>query len=94
MALALLVGNAVICLLGPVWLGTLLGWEKPMLHWGALSFLVRDALKLGLAQRVIPLSGRMVRARSGSSRFTGRAGMGGLVHASPFHVAGITRCAA
>ncbi|MEN8895990.1 MAG: biotin transporter BioY, partial [Yoonia sp.] len=34
MALALLVGNALIYIPGLIWLGQLYGWDKPILAWG------------------------------------------------------------
>ncbi len=59
MVLALLVGNLVIYLPGVLWLGVLLGWDKPLLEWGLLPFLLGDALKLGLAACAVPLAWRV-----------------------------------
>ncbi len=54
MALALLIGNAIIYLPGLLWLGQVVGWDKPVLAWGLWPFLIGDALKLVLAALVIP----------------------------------------
>lgn len=54
MALAMLVGNAVIYVPGLLWLGQLYGWDKPILDWGLWPFLIGDALKLALAALLLP----------------------------------------
>lgn len=54
MALALLVGNALIYVPGLIWLGQLYGWDKPILAWGLTPFLIGDVLKLGLAAVLVP----------------------------------------
>ena len=54
MALALLIGNALIYVPGLLWLGQLYGWDKPILAWGLTPFLLGDALKLGLAALLVP----------------------------------------
>ncbi|MFW2544979.1 biotin transporter BioY [Primorskyibacter sp. 2E107] len=59
MGLALLAGNLVIYLPGVLWLGVLLGWDKPLLEWGLLPFLLGDVLKLGLAAFAVPLAWRV-----------------------------------
>lgn len=60
LATVLLVGNALIYLPGLFWLGTLHGWDKPILEWGLTPFLVGDVLKLVLAALVIPGAWRLV----------------------------------
>lgn len=60
MALALLVGNALIYIPGLVWLGTLYGWDQPILAWGLTPFLVGDALKLVLAAVLVPAIWKLV----------------------------------
>jgi biotin transport system substrate-specific component len=47
-------GNIVIYALGLFWLGTLLGWDKPILDWGLYPFLLGDALKIALAAALLP----------------------------------------
>ncbi len=54
MALALLIGNALIYLPGLAWLGHLFGWDKPILEWGLTPFLIGDAIKLALAALLLP----------------------------------------
>lgn len=64
MAAALLIGNAMIYVPGLLWLGTLYGWDKPILAWGLTPFLIGDALKLVLAAVLLPAIWKLVeRAR-------------------------------
>jgi biotin transport system substrate-specific component len=58
---ALLLGNAVIYLPGLLWLGTLLGWDKPVLEWGLYPFILGDLLKLGLAAAALPFTWKLLR---------------------------------
>lgn len=60
MALALLIGNALIYIPGLVWLGQLYGWDKPILAWGFTPFLIGDGLKLVLAALLLPAVWKMV----------------------------------
>lgn len=60
----LLIGNVLIYLPGLAWLGTLLGWDKPILAWGLYPFLLGDALKLALAATTLPLAWRVFGKRS------------------------------
>lgn len=60
MALAMLIGNALIYVPGLLWLGTLYGWDKPILEWGLTPFLLGDGLKLLLAAVLLPLVWKMV----------------------------------
>jgi biotin transport system substrate-specific component len=60
MAVAMLVGNAIIYVPGVLWLGVLYGWDQPILQWGLWPFLVGDALKLALAAAVLPGMWKMV----------------------------------
>ncbi len=53
-ALAMLVGNALIYVPGLLWLGMLYGWNEPILTWGLTPFLVGDAVKLALAALLLP----------------------------------------
>ncbi len=54
-ALAMLIGNLAIYVPGLLWLGILLGWDKPVLEWGLIPFIGGDLLKLALAAASIPL---------------------------------------
>jgi len=53
-ALAMLIGNALIYVPGLLWLGQLYGWDKPILEWGLTPFLIGDGLKLALAALLVP----------------------------------------
>jgi len=53
-ALAMLLGNIVIYLPGLLWLGAVVGWDKPVLEWGLTPFLLGDATKLVLAALILP----------------------------------------
>ncbi len=54
MAAAMALGTLAIYIPGLVWLGTLYGWDQPILAWGLYPFLVGDALKLALAALLLP----------------------------------------
>lgn len=63
-ASAMLLGNTLIYAPGLIWLGMLLGWDKPILEWGLLPFLYGDAMKLLLASLLLPLAWRAAANRS------------------------------
>ncbi|MDF1854757.1 biotin transporter BioY [Pseudooceanicola sp.] len=64
MALAMLIGNLVLYVPGLLWLGTLHGWDKPILAWGLTPFVIGDAMKLALAALLLPAVWKLVgRAR-------------------------------
>ena len=60
MAVAMLIGNALIYVPGLLWLGQLYGWDKPILEWGLTPFLVGDGLKLALAALLLPAVWKLV----------------------------------
>jgi len=60
MAVAMLIGNALIYVPGLLWLGQLYGWDQPILQWGLTPFLVGDALKLVLAALLVPAAWKML----------------------------------
>lgn len=60
-ALAMLLGNIVIYLPGLLWLGTLFGWDKPILAWGLTPFVLGDLTKLALAAVLMPMAWRAFR---------------------------------
>ena len=60
MALALLLGNVIIYVPGLIWLGSLYGWDKPILQWGLTPFLVGDVIKLALAALILPAAWKLV----------------------------------
>jgi biotin transport system substrate-specific component len=63
-ALAMLAGNAVIYVPGLLWLGAVVGWDKPVLAWGLAPFLWGDLAKLALAALALPLAWKLVGRRS------------------------------
>jgi biotin transport system substrate-specific component len=60
MGAAMLVGNALIYVPGLLWLGTIYGWDQPILQWGFTPFLVGDVLKLALAALLVPAIWKMI----------------------------------
>ena len=46
--LKLILSVSTIYILGVLWLGTLIGWEKPILELGVLPFLLAEIFKIGL----------------------------------------------
>lgn len=60
MAVAMVIGNALIYVPGLLWLGQLYGWDKPILEWGLTPFLIGDGLKLLLAAVILPLVWKLV----------------------------------
>lgn len=59
-ALAMLFGNVLIYVPGLLWLGMMVGWDKPVLAWGLYPFIVGDLVKLALAAAVLPLAWKAV----------------------------------
>jgi biotin transport system substrate-specific component len=59
----MVMGNIVIYALGLFWLGSLLGWDKPILDWGLYPFLLGDALKITLATALLPAAWRLTARR-------------------------------
>ena len=60
-ALAMFIGNVIIYIPGLLWLGGVFGWDKPILQWGLIPFIVGDLAKLGLAAIVLPLVWRLIK---------------------------------
>lgn len=54
MALGMVMGNAIIYAFGLAWLGSLIGWDKPILEFGMIPFLVGDAIKIAIAVALVP----------------------------------------
>lgn len=54
MALAMVIGNALIYVPGLLWLGHIIGWDQPILELGLTPFLFGDAIKLALAALLLP----------------------------------------
>jgi biotin transport system substrate-specific component len=62
--LAMLLGNVLIYVPGLLWLGAVVGWDKPILAWGLTPFLLGDAVKLVLAAAVLPYAWKLVGRRA------------------------------
>ena len=62
-AAAMLSGNVIIYVPGLLWLGTVLGWDNPILQWGLTPFIVGDLAKLAIAALLMPAAWRLVRTR-------------------------------
>ena len=60
MALAMLIGNALIYVPGLIWLGVLYGWDQPIFAWGLTPFLIGDAIKLSLAAVAFPTIWKLI----------------------------------
>jgi len=54
-AAAMFIGNVLIYVPGLLWLGSVAGWENPILKWGLTPFLMGDLFKLILAALFMPL---------------------------------------
>ena len=44
--LKILISTSIIYVFGVIWLGTLIGWDKPILHLGVLPFLLAELFKI------------------------------------------------
>ena len=62
--LAALTGAVVVYIAGLLWLGTLFGWDKPILAWGLYPFLLTDAVKVLLAALVVSGTSALIGRRS------------------------------
>lgn len=60
---AMVIGTAIIFAFGVTWLGSVIGWEKPVLQFGLYPFLPGAAFKIVLAAAVLPLVWKMVSKR-------------------------------
>jgi len=58
--LAMLIGNIAIYVPGLLWLGSVVGWDKPVLAWGMTPFLVGDLVKIVIAMIVLPGAWKLV----------------------------------
>ncbi len=60
-AMVMLVGNVIIYACGVSWLGAVIGWDKPVLQFGMMNFLLGDALKIAFAAAAVPPAARAIR---------------------------------
>ncbi|MFC3722035.1 biotin transporter BioY [Neoaquamicrobium sediminum] len=59
-AIAMLAGTTIIYAFGLIWLGSVIGWEMPVLQFGLIPFIPGDALKIVLATIALPLAWKIV----------------------------------
>jgi biotin transport system substrate-specific component len=50
---------------GLLWLGTLFGWDKPIIEWGLAPFVLGDLAKLALAAALMPLTWKLLGRNNG-----------------------------
>ena len=58
---AMVVADAVVFVLGLLWLGSVIGWDKPVLQFGLYPFLLGDVVKMALAACLVAAGARLVR---------------------------------
>jgi biotin transport system substrate-specific component len=58
---AMVLGDAIVFAFGLLWLGTVVGWDKPVLAWGLYPFVLGDLMKLALAAALVSAGARLVR---------------------------------
>jgi len=61
--LAALAGAVILYIPGLLWLGTLVGWDKPVLAWGLYPFIPGDLAKTALAAIAFPATWRFLQQR-------------------------------
>jgi len=57
---AMLLGNVIIYACGLLWLGSIVGWDKPVLAWGMTPFLLGDLAKIVIAAAFLPTVWRLL----------------------------------
>lgn len=57
---AMVIGTSIIFAFGLAWLGSVIGWEKPILEFGLYPFLPGAVFKIGLAAAILPLAWKVV----------------------------------
>ncbi len=57
---AMLMGNILIYICGLIWLGTLFGWDKPILELGLYPFVLADIVKIILAMWLLPTAWKLL----------------------------------
>lgn len=62
---AMLAGNIVIYVPGLLWLGGLIGWDKPVLAYGLYPFVLGDLFKIALGAALLPGIWAFLKRRSG-----------------------------
>jgi biotin transport system substrate-specific component len=59
---AMLIADAAIFAFGLAWLGTVIGWDKPVLELGFYPFILGDLLKIALAACLVAAGAHLVRS--------------------------------
>jgi biotin transport system substrate-specific component len=59
--ISMLLGNLLIYIPGLFWLGTLFGWDKPILEWGLLPFILGDLTKIALGAALLPFAWKLMK---------------------------------
>ncbi len=57
----MLLGDAVVFVIGLAYLGSVIGWDKPLLSLGFYPFVLGDLVKLALAAALVSAGARLVR---------------------------------
>lgn len=58
---AMVTGNLLIYGFGLLWLGSVIGWDKPVLAYGLTPFLLGDLLKIIVAMLLLPVAWKLIR---------------------------------
>jgi len=58
---ALLISNILLYAPGLLWLGSLIGWDKPVLELGLYPFVMGDLLKIAMAVLLFPSAWKLVK---------------------------------
>ena len=61
---AMVVGNVIIYAFGLLWLGTLIGWDKPVIALGMTPFLLADLAKILIAAALLPTLWKFLKPQS------------------------------
>jgi len=60
---AMTIGTAIIFATGVLWLGSIIGWDKPILALGATPFMLGAALKIALAATTLPFAWKLLKKK-------------------------------
>ncbi len=58
---AMVIGTGLIFLVGVIWLGSVIGWDKPILELGLTPFVFGAILKICLATATLPLAWKLIK---------------------------------
>lgn len=60
---AMTLGTAIIFIMGYIWLGSVIGWDKPILALGVTPFLLGAVLKIALAAATLPFAWKLLKRK-------------------------------